>query len=55
MMNRNRNYNSINSVSNDMKEIYEIKFLGSLFLIIGILCLIYFQEKQTSFVGSPAL
>lgn len=50
-----RNYNSMNNVSNDMKEFYEIKFLGSLFLIIGILCLIYFQEKQTSFVGSPAL
>lgn len=50
-----RNYNSMNNVSNYMKEFYEIKFLGSLFLIIGILCLIYFQEKQTSFVGSPAL
>lgn len=50
-----RNYNSMNNVSDDMRGIYEIKFLGSIFLIIGILCLLYFQEKQTSFVGSPAI
>ena len=37
------------------KRLYEIKTLGSLLLIAGIICLIYFQKRQTSFEGSPAL
>jgi hypothetical protein len=38
-------------MSNNQKEINRLNFEN----IIGILCLIYFQEKQTSFTGSPAL
>ncbi len=50
-----RNYNSFINVSNNNKELYMIKLLGTSFLIAGIVCLIYFQIKQDSFLGSPAL
>lgn len=50
-----RNYKAYEKESEEDKQLYSIKLLGSLFLIIGILCLIYFQTNQKSFVGSPAL
>lgn len=49
-----RNYKAYNNSSKEEKNLYEIKLVGSSLFIIGILCLLYFQEKQTSFVGSPA-
>ena len=48
-----RNYNAYKKASD--KDLYAIKLLGSSFLIAGVICLIYFQTKQISFVGSPAL
>ncbi len=36
------------------KKLYEIKLLGSAFLIAGVLLLIYFQTHQNDFIGSPA-
>lgn len=50
-----RNYKAYEKASEEDKQLYSIKLLVSLFLIIGILCLIYFQTNQKSFVGSPAL
>ena len=50
-----RNYSFYKKASNQDKQLYSIKILGSSFLIAGIICLIYFQKEQTSFVGSPAL
>lgn len=50
-----RNYHALKKATKNQKRLYEIKTLGSLFLIIGIIMLIYFQKKQTSFEGSPAL
>lgn len=50
-----RNYSALKNASSNQKELYEIKLFGSIFLIVGIICLIYFQNKQTSFIGSPSL
>lgn len=50
-----RNFNAFKNASEEEKQLYTIKVLGSSFLIAGIICLIYFQFHQTSFVGSPAI
>ncbi len=50
-----RNLKAYYKVTQNKKELYSIKVYGSLFLIIGVLLLIYFQENQSSFEGSPAL
>lgn len=50
-----RNYDSYNGVSEDKKGLYRVKVFGSLLLIVGTICLFYFQKKQTSFIGSPSL
>ena len=50
-----RNYNALNKASDEMKSLYEIKLLGSIFLIAGVVCLLYFQFNQKNFIGSPAL
>lgn len=50
-----RNYKAYEKATIEEKNLYTIKLLGSSLLIAGILCLIYFQTKQTSFTGSPAL
>lgn len=49
-----RNYNSYEKATESQKNLYLIKLLGSAFLIAGVLCLLYFQTRQTSFIGSPA-
>lgn len=43
------------AASDSQKKIYLIKLLGSSFLIAGNICLWYFQNKESSFVGSPAI
>lgn len=50
-----RNYNAYKKARPQDKDLYKIKLLGSALLIAGVICLIYFQTKQTSFTGSPAL
>lgn len=50
-----RNYEAYNNATIEQKELYQIKVIGTLFLIAGILCSLYFQQKQTNFFGSPAL
>lgn len=50
-----RNYKFYKKSSFHDKELYFIKLLGSSFLIAGIICLIHFQTKQSSFIGAPAL
>lgn len=50
-----RNYEAYKQASAAEKKLYYIKVLGSALLISGILCLIYFQTKQASFIGSPSL
>lgn len=50
-----RNYKALENASLEDKKLYEIKLLGSSLLIAGIICLIYFQTKQSNFVGAPSL
>lgn len=50
-----RNYKAYEQSTIEEKNLYSIKLLGSSLLIAGILCLLYFQTKQTSFIGSPSL
>lgn len=48
-----RNFNAYERVSEKEKEIFGIKVFGSIFFVVGVLCLIYFQLNQTNFIGSP--
>ena len=50
-----RNYESYKNISYSKKKLYSIKLLGSSLLIAGIICLIYFQNKQNNFIGSAAI
>lgn len=50
-----RNYKAYKRASNNQQELYMSKVIGSVLLISGVICLIYFQVNQTSFIGSPAI
>lgn len=50
-----RNYGAYKLVSEDKKDLYQIKVFGSLLLIIATICLFYFQKKQSSFIGLPSV
>lgn len=50
-----RNYKSYKNVTSKNKSLYAIKVFGSIFLIVGTICLIYFQENNENFIGSPSL
>lgn len=50
-----RNYNAYKESTIEKRNLYTIKLLGSSLLIAGVLCLLYFQKNQTSFIGSPSL
>lgn len=50
-----RNFNAYEKASKEDKELFGIKTFGSILLILGILCLIYFQYKQSDFIGTPAV
>ena len=41
-----RNYNNYKNADASEKTVYLIRVFGAVFLIIGILCLIYYQDKQ---------
>lgn len=50
-----RNYKDYQKVSEEKKELYQIKLLGSILFIVGGICLLYFQKKQKSFIGIPTI
>ena len=50
-----RNYKDYKSASKENKNLLMIKLLGSSFLIAGIICLLYFQTKNSGFIGTPAI
>lgn len=49
-----RNYYFYQKATLEEKQLYLIKVLGSTFLLAGVILLIYFQTKQTDFLGTPA-
>ncbi len=49
-----RNYYFYQKATPEEKQLYLIKVLGSTFLLAGVILLIYFQTKQTDFLGTPA-
>ena len=48
-----RNYKAYEKVDEDKKKLFAVKLWGSSLFIAGALCLLYFQNKQTSFLGTP--
>ena len=50
-----RNYKAYQKVSEEKKELYQIKLLGSILFIVGGICLLYFQKEQKSFIGIPTI
>ena len=50
-----RNYKFYKKAAYENKKLCFIKLLGSSLLLAGAICLLYFQDKQKNFVGSPAL
>lgn len=60
---RNYHANSKMDIHNPDKYLFEIKLLGSIFFLVGVLCLLYFQvnisDNNTGsskpFIGGPAL
>ncbi|MBQ3021467.1 MAG: oligosaccharide flippase family protein [Bacilli bacterium] len=50
-----RNLNAYNKVNEEEKQLFLIKLIGSSLLIAGICCLIYFQYKNTDFIGAPVI
>lgn len=54
-------YKKVNIYDKD-KKLFEIKLLGSIFFLVGVLCLLYFQinngsnnDNNNIFVGGPIL
>ena len=49
------NYNSYKNIEQRQKKLYSTKVFGTIFLIAGILCLLYFQNNETNFINTPAI
>lgn len=41
-----RNYNNYQKAPENEKQVYLIRVFGAIFLIVGILCFIYYQDEQ---------
>ncbi|MGN1295902.1 MAG: hypothetical protein ACI4U5_05785 [Bacilli bacterium] len=50
-----RNYSQFKKASQKDKGLYLVKVLGSVIVLTGIVLLIYFQENEVNFVGSPGI
>ena len=50
-----RNYKIFLTMNDKDKNLFLVKLIGSALLISGSICLIYFQYKQTDFVGTPGI
>lgn len=50
-----RNWESYRDISFEQKGLYGIKLFGTILVIVGIICLFYFQRKQSDFIGVPII
>lgn len=50
-----RNYRIFLKTKEEEKGLFIVKLIGSALLISGAVCLIYFQYKQTDFIGTPGI
>ena len=50
-----RNYNTYKQSNEVDKSMLIVKLIGSSLIIAGALCLIYFQYKNTDFIGTPSI
>ncbi len=50
-----RNYNTYKSAPQETKKLYEIKLFGSILLICGAICLLYFQTHNKTFTTAPSI
>lgn len=48
-----RNIKAYENANEEEKRLFFVKVFGSVLFIVGALCLIYFQFKQTDFIGAP--
>lgn len=48
-----RNISAFERADEEEKNLFSIKVFGSILFVVGIICLIYFQVKQTNFIGTP--
>lgn len=51
----NLNCKVYDSLPEEKKQLYLIKLFGSIFLLVGGICLLYFQLRQTSSLGAPEI
>lgn len=42
-----RNYKNYKEAPQEEKEVYFVRVIGSIFLIVGAVCLIYYQKEKT--------
>ena len=47
-----RNYKAYEKVDEEEKYLYLIKVFGSALIVVGVICLIYFQYNNTDFIGT---
>ncbi len=50
-----RSYRNYKNASENRKNLFAIKLLGSCFLMAGIICTIYFQVNNKKYVGVPEI
>lgn len=50
-----RNYKYAKSASKDEKKVSSIRFLGSIFIIVGTICILYYDIKDQDPIGSPTI
>lgn len=50
-----RNYEIFNEANEKDKNMIRIRLFGSIFFVVGALCLVYFRFKDTTFVEPPEI
>ena len=50
-----RNYEIFNEANEKEKNMIRIRLFGSIFFVVGALCLVYFRFKDTTFIEPPEI